>query len=85
MVPTFGLGGVVGLGVGLVTLPWTWWPLAAIVAVWLLVLLVAMRFRLQVVLAAAIMHLAYGLGLVRGLLRSPSDVRAAVIENTQPE
>lgn len=79
------LGLVVGIGIGLVMLRWTWWPLAALVTAWLLVLLIAMRFRLPVVLAAAIMHLAYGLGLVGGLLRSPSDVRASVIENTQPE
>ena len=30
------------------------------------------------IVAIAIMHIAYGLGLVRGLLRAPSAVRAAV-------
>lgn len=53
----------------------TWEPLLALVALWLLLLiLVGARANGQtslVVLAAAIMHLAYGLGGLWGLLRGP--------------
>ncbi len=57
-----------------VVTPW-WWPFAALLALWLAALLVvavpAGRLAPAVLLAAAIMHLAYGAGLVWGLLRGP--------------
>ena len=56
-----------------------WWPFAAVVAGWLAVILVAAiptgRLALPVVLAAMIMHLAFGLGLLWGLVRGPGAVR----------
>ena len=56
-----------------------WWlPLLVLVGLWLLVLIVGARGSPIGVAAIAIMHLAYGLGLVRGLLRIPASVRAAV-------
>ena len=36
-------------------------------------------------LVVGIMHLSYGIGLLRGLLRRPRSVRAGVKENVQPE
>jgi len=59
-------------------LTWSWWPLMALIAIWLGVLAVAARGRPLAILAAAVMHLAYGLGLLRGLLRWPAAVRAWV-------
>jgi glycosyltransferase involved in cell wall biosynthesis len=68
--------GVVLLGVvGVVT--GTWWPLLVLVGLWLLLLIwVALRADQPapgVVLAAGIMHLAYGLGEIWGLLRGAPD------------
>ena len=83
--PLAPLGLVVAIAVGVAMVPVTVWPLAAVLAVWIGVLTVAMRFRPAVVVAVMIMHLAYGVGLLRGLLRNPSSVRAAVRENRQPE
>ena len=63
---------VVGLASG-------WWlPLVIIAALWFLVVVIGARGSPIGIAAIAIMHLAYGLGLVRGLLRIPSAVRAAV-------
>lgn len=70
-----------GLLMGLALVPVTPWPLVGLGSVWIGTLVVAMKFDLSVALAGAIMHLSYGLGLVRGLLRRPSTVRAAVREN----
>ena len=75
----------VAIAVGVATVPVAFWPLVAVLAIWLGVLTVAMRFRPAGVGAVMIMHLAYGIGLLRGLLRKPSSVRAAVRENRQPE
>jgi succinoglycan biosynthesis protein ExoA len=56
------------------------WPFWSLLAVWIVVLLVAARIarrpieRLRVFVAAATMHMAYGIGLLQGLLwrrRSP--------------
>jgi succinoglycan biosynthesis protein ExoA len=69
---------VLGLAAGLAFLPWAWWPLAGLATLWMGTLAVAVRGRPLVLAAAAIMHLAYGLGLLRGLLRRPSAVRAQV-------
>lgn len=55
-----------------------WWPLLAVAAEWLVVLIIGGRGRLLTMAAIAIMHLAYGVGLLRGLLRLPSRVRAGV-------
>lgn len=55
-----------------------WVPLAAVMALWQGALLVAARARPRVMLAASIMHLAYGSGLVRGLMRRPASVRGRV-------
>jgi glycosyltransferase involved in cell wall biosynthesis len=53
-------------------------PLLAVIGAWGAILLVAGRGRPLVMAAAAIMQLTYGLGMLRGLLRSPRAVRAAV-------
>ena len=44
-------------------------------AAWLLVLLIASRLNPLVLVATAVMHLSYGFGLLRGLLRSPRRLR----------
>ncbi len=75
---------VIGLVGGLALLPWLWWPVALVGIVWLGSLLAAFGGRPAPALAGAIMHLSYGFGLLRGLLRRPSAVRAAVRENTPP-
>lgn len=75
---------VTGLTGGIALLPWVWWPAALVVVPWLGTLLVAFRGRPAPALAGATMHLSYGIGLIRGLLRRPSAVRAAVKENTPP-
>ncbi len=71
------LGLLVLAGVGLITA--VWWPLLAAVAGWLLLLIwVALRREgssFRVVAAAGIMHLAYGVGMVWGLVRGPGPVR----------
>lgn len=69
---------LLGLVAGSALAPWSWWPLAALVALWIVALAITARFRPLVVAAGAIMHLAYGVGLWRGLFRSPAKVRAAV-------
>lgn len=76
---------VTGMVGGLALTSWSWWPLASIVSIWSATLLVAMRFEIGVVSAAMIMHVSYGAGLLRGLLRRPKEVRAAVRENVHPE
>ncbi|HSL27414.1 MAG TPA: glycosyltransferase family 2 protein [Acidimicrobiia bacterium] len=48
-------------------------------AAWLAVVLVASRLRPLVLTATAVMQLAYGLGLLRGLLRRPTTVRAQLV------
>lgn len=62
---------VVGSGLGVAL--GLWWPLAVLVGAWLALLalssLRAGRLAPLVVVAAAIMHVAYGLGMVLGLLR----------------
>lgn len=57
---------------------WSWWPAVILIAVWAAALVVAAKGRPLVMFAAAIMHVAYGLGIVRGLLRWPPSVRARV-------
>ena len=56
-----------------------WWPLSAGLGVWLLILLGVATSSGEsvprVVTAAGIMHLAYGLGMVRGLLAGPGPMR----------
>ncbi len=71
------------LVVGLLTtvvlgVAWSWWPLVGLIALWVGVLAVAARGRPLVIVAAAVMHLAYGLGMLRGLVRWPPSVRARV-------
>lgn len=56
----------------------SWLPLASLLLLWLGVLMVAARGRRLVMVAAGLMHLSYGTGLLRGLLRWPPAVRAAV-------
>lgn len=57
----------------------SWWPLLGVIVAWgALLLIVASRSgepSHMVMLAAAIMHLAYGLGALFGLLRGPGPVR----------
>ena len=76
LAPALLVGGLIG-GV-LVGLAWSWWPLAVILVAWFATMLVAARGRPIDVVVVAIMHLSYGFGLVRGLLRSPATVRAGV-------
>jgi succinoglycan biosynthesis protein ExoA len=61
-----------------------WWPLVALAGSWLAVIgWVAVRSGesvVRVVAAAAIMHLAYGIGLLWGFLRGPGPVRRALEE-----
>jgi cellulose synthase/poly-beta-1,6-N-acetylglucosamine synthase-like glycosyltransferase len=85
MRPLAPLGLVMALFIGTVLLPISAWPLLTVLAVWLGALSISMRFRPATVAASTIMHLSYGLGLLRGLLRRPASVRAAVEENVQPE
>ena len=76
---------VLGLVVGVVLAVAGWvWPLAALVVAWLVVLLTAGKGRPKVVLAAGIMHLAYGWGLLTALFRRPSQVRERVISGNGP-
>lgn len=71
------IGLVAGLVVWVVT--GAWWPLAVLAGAWLVLLIwVALRSDVppaRVVLAAGIMHLAYGLGMFWGLIRGPGSVR----------
>jgi cellulose synthase/poly-beta-1,6-N-acetylglucosamine synthase-like glycosyltransferase len=76
---------VVGIGIAGLLASVSPLPILLVLGTWIGTLTIAMRFRLATVAAAMIMHLAYGFGLFRGLLRRPSAVRAAVKENTQPE
>lgn len=60
-----------------------WWPLFGLLGIWSLTLGVAAAGSspagwFSTVAAAAIMQLAYGVGLLMGLLRRPSRVRRAV-------
>ena len=76
---------VLGLLLGLLLGPFVgWWPLVALLAAWMLALLVAARGRLLDLLVAATMHLAYGWGLLGGLFRSPARVRAQVVSRSVP-
>lgn len=61
------------------------WLLAVGLGGWLLVMLIASRLNPLVLFAMAVMHLSYGLGLLRGLLRSPSGVRRQVEEGSNLE
>ena len=63
---------IVGLANG------SWLPLLVLLAAWLLVLMIGAGGSPLGIGAIAIMHSAYGLGLVRGLLRLPATVRGAV-------
>jgi glycosyltransferase involved in cell wall biosynthesis len=71
---------ILGLGAGVfAALSGRPWLLIGGLAAWLAVLLVASRLRPLVLTATAVMHLAYGLGLLRGLLRRPTTVRAQLV------
>ena len=70
------LGLVAAIAFGLLTT--IWWPLLLLIVGWILVLALASRGRVLEVFVIAIMHVSYGVGLVRGLLRSPRAVRAQV-------
>ena len=71
------LGLMVFLVVGVFTS--VWWPLALALIAWILLLAwVSIRSQespLKVMIAAAIMHLSYGFGIVWGLLRGPGSTR----------
>ena len=69
------LGGlIVGFGNGV------WWPIVVILGGWALLLIwVAVRSEaspVRVLIAAGIMHLAYGIGMVWGLIRGPGPIRS---------
>lgn len=61
--------------------PWRRWPLLVLSGSWLGSLLAVFGGRPAPAFASAIMHLSYGLGLLKGVLRPASSVRAAVREN----
>jgi glycosyltransferase involved in cell wall biosynthesis len=69
----------IATGVALGAISGSWWTLWLILAGWAAVLLLAAagggRSAHLVVLAAGIMHLAYGLGGIWGLLRGPVPIR----------
>jgi succinoglycan biosynthesis protein ExoA len=70
---------ILGLAVGVVFAIFGFpWLLIVGLGAWLVVLLIAGRFNPLVMAATALMHLSYGLGLLRGLLRRPSRVRESV-------
>lgn len=77
---------VVGLaeGVLLGIVAGVWWPVVALGVLWAIALVVAGRGRPLDVVVAGTMHIAYGLGLLRGLFRSPSRVRAQVSSAPSP-
>lgn len=76
---------VVGLLEGVVLgLLSVWWPLVTLLAAWVAVLLVAGRGRPLDAVVAGTMHLAYGIGLLAGLFRSPAAVRAQVSGASSP-
>jgi succinoglycan biosynthesis protein ExoA len=52
--------------------------LSVVLSAWLIVLVIASRLSPMVVVATAVMHVSYGVGLLRGLARRPGRVRASV-------
>ena len=64
-----------------------WWPLVGLAALWAAALTVvaisAGRLAGHVLLAGAIMHLGYGVGLVVGIVRGPGPVRRALARGAQ--
>jgi glycosyltransferase involved in cell wall biosynthesis len=76
------LGLVVGLVISLVAAPLTPWPLWILLGAWGLVLagaaLPSGRLAMLVFVVAAVMQLAYGAGLVIGILRGPGPTRRAL-------
>ncbi len=80
--PLAPLGLVALLAAAVLAVPvsgWWWAPMAA-VAAWLAYLGAATRFGLRRWLAAAVIQLANGLGLCRGLARGPGPVRRSLKE-----
>ncbi len=70
---------VLGLAAGLVLLVLGYPRVPSILlVVWLISLLIASRLNPLVLVATAVMHLSYGLGLSRGLMRRPGSVRSQV-------
>ena len=67
---------ILGLAAGLILLLWGDPRLLTVVLVaWLVALVIASRLSPLVLIATAVMHLSYGIGLLRGLLRNPRRVR----------
>ena len=70
---------VLGLAAGLVLLILGSARLLSVVlSAWLIVLVIASRLSPMVVVATAVMHVSYGIGLLKGLARRPGRVRASV-------
>jgi cellulose synthase/poly-beta-1,6-N-acetylglucosamine synthase-like glycosyltransferase len=70
---------VLGVAVGLVLLAFGEPRLLTLALVaWLAALAIASRLNPMVLVATAVMHVSYGLGLSRGLLRWPGSVRSQV-------
>ncbi len=82
LAPLFLVSGLVVGAVG-AAFGW-WWPLALLVGAWLLWLTVAALTTKPVtplaILAGAVMHVAYGLGLLQDLLKGPGAAKRAVAE-----
>jgi cellulose synthase/poly-beta-1,6-N-acetylglucosamine synthase-like glycosyltransferase len=67
---------VVGLAAGLILLiPGYPRLLSVVLVAWLIVLVIASSLIPLVLVATAVMHLSYGVGLLKGLARSPRRVR----------
>jgi glycosyltransferase involved in cell wall biosynthesis len=80
---------VLAIAVGIVLgLAWSWWPLAAIFAAWLVVLAViaarAPSRRIRTGIVAGTMHLAYGSGYWFGLIAGPPDVITLGLSESAP-
>jgi succinoglycan biosynthesis protein ExoA len=70
---------VLGLAVGLVLLAFGDPRLLTVALVaWLVALAIASRLNPMVLVATAVMHVSYGFGLTRGLMRRPASVRSRV-------
>jgi hypothetical protein len=70
---------IIGLAVGLVLLALGDPRLLTVALVaWLVALGLASRLNPRVLVATAVMHISYGLGLLRGLMRRPASVRLQV-------
>jgi succinoglycan biosynthesis protein ExoA len=55
-----------------------WWVLGIVAAAWIVAIIIGAKGNILTAVAIAAMHASYGLGLLRGLIRSPRTVRSQV-------